>query len=113
MLVGNTIENWIMIIYVYSGSFGVLESNGINPKTLYKKILCLVGTMRVDYQEKVANVKMNTKWKKAKVLINLIEDYKEFALTARNCDEFFGSMAGIYWELGGGDRSEWDQRKMM
>ena len=44
-------------------------------------------------------MKMNIKSKKAMVLISLIRDYREFALTARDCGEFFGTMAGIDWEL--------------
>ena len=56
-------------------------------------------------------MEMSAKTKKAMVLINLIKDYRELALTARDCGEFFGNMMGIDWELGDGDRSEWDQRK--
>ena len=75
------------------------------------KILCLIVIMRVDCEEKVENEKMNAKPKKAMVLIKLIKDYRELALTTRDCGEFFGTMMEIDWELGDGDMSEWDERK--
>ena len=67
--------------------------------------------MRVDCEGKVENMKMNVESKKAMVLINSIKDYRELALTTRDCGEFFVTMAEIDWELGDGDESEWDERK--
>ena len=43
---------------------------------------------------------MNAKTKMAIVLINLIKDYRELALSAWYCGEFFGEMMGIDKELG-------------
>ena len=31
------VQHWLMIIYVYIDSFGVLESNGIHPQLLLNK----------------------------------------------------------------------------
>ena len=54
-------------------------------------------------------MEMNAKAKQAMVLVNLIKDYRDIALTARDRGKFFGNMMGIDWELGDDDRSEWDQ----
>ena len=56
-------------------------------------------------------MKMNATTKEAIVLVNLIRSYRELALTARDCGGFFVEMMGIDWELGDGNKSEWDQRK--
>ena len=41
ILVGSTVKYWMMIMYVYFGSFWVLESNGMQPKTLFNKNIML------------------------------------------------------------------------
>ena len=102
ILVGSTIKYWMMITYVYFGSFWVLESNGIQPKLFIIKILCSIEILTVGYVEMSANTK------RTMVLLNLIKDYRELALTAPDCGDFFGNMMGIYWGLSDGDRSEWD-----
>ena len=74
-------------------------------------MLCSIGIIRVECEEKVERIKMNATTKKAIVFINLIKSYSELARTARDCGEFFVEMMGIDWELGDGNKSEWDQRK--
>ena len=45
------------------------------------------------------------------ILVNLIKDYRELALSARCCGNLFRNMIEIDWEVGNDDRSEWDERK--
>ena len=67
--------------------------------------------MKVDCEESNGIAKMNAQTKKSIVLVNLMKDYKELALSTWDCGEFFGNMMEFDWELGDGDRSEWDERK--
>ena len=70
--------------------FGYLNPMGFIP------ILCLVKKLfliRVDSEEKVENVKINSKSKKVMVLINLIKNYRKPGLTALDCGEFSGTIA--------------------
>lgn len=68
--------------------------------------------MRVDCEESNEIVKMSAKTKKAIVLVNSIKNYRQLALSTDYCDEVFGNMIDIDWELGDGDRSEWDEQKL-
>lgn len=67
--------------------------------------------MNVDCEESNGIAKMNAKTKKSIVLVNLMKDYKEIDLSTGDCGEFFSNMMEFDWELGDGDRSEWDKRK--
>ena len=62
--------------------------------------------MRIDCEESNGTMKTIGKMKKARVLVNLIEDYRGLALFAQDCGEFFGNMMEFDWELGRGDRSK-------
>ena len=63
---------------------------GFIPNFSLLSILCSVVIMRKDGGEKVENVEMDAKSRKAMCLLELIKQYTKLALTARDAGEFLG-----------------------
>ena len=56
-------------------------------------------------------MEMDAKSKKRCILLKLIKQYKELALTARDASKFLGRRAVTMWENGEEDLSEWSERR--
>ena len=56
-------------------------------------------------------MEMDAKSKKPMQFIELIKQYKELTLTARDAGKFLGRRAVVLWENGEEDLSEWSERR--
>ena len=81
------------------------------PESCLIKSLCSVGIWRVRDEEAIVYVEMNAESKKAMHFIELIKQYKELALPARDAGKFLGRRAMTIWENGEKDLSEWSERR--
>ena len=84
---------------------------GFIPEFCLIKALCSVGIWRVRDEEAIGYVEMNAKSKKAMHFIELIKQYKELALTARDAGKFLGIRPVTMWENDEEDLSEWIERR--
>ena len=81
------------------------------PEFCLIKTLCSVDIWRIGDEEAIGYVEMDVKSKKAILLIKLIKQYKELALTARDAGKFLGRRAVTTWDNGEEDLSEWSERR--
>ena len=91
--------------------FGYWNPMGFIPEFCLIKELCSVGIWRVKDEEAIGYVEMEAKSQKAMHFIELIKQYKELALTARDAGKFLGRRAVTMWKNGEEDLSEWSERR--
>ena len=91
--------------------FGYWNPMGFIPEFCLIKILCSVGIRRIRDEEAIGYMEMDAKSKKAMHFIELIKQYKELALTARDAGKFLGRRAVTMWENGEEDLSERSEQR--
>ena len=84
---------------------------GFIPISCLISILWSVGISRINGGEKIGNVEIDAKSKKAMHMIESIKLYKELALPARDAGEFLGRRAEVSWEHGEEDLIKCNERK--
>ena len=83
----------------------------ILPQILSNKYSMSTGIIRIDGGEKIWNLEMDANSRKAIQIIELMKQYRELALTARDAGKFLGRRAEISWETGNENLVEWSERK--
>ena len=91
--------------------FGYWNPMGFIPEFCLIKILSSLGIRRVGDEEAIGYIEMDARSKKAMHFIELIKQYKELALTARDAGKFLGRRAVTMWENGEEDLSERSEQR--